>query len=348
MEGPSPPPQEEAPAPEQGAAAEEQFRLLADHAPVMIWRSDTSRACVFFNKSWLDFTGRSLEQELGFGWTEGVHPDDFDRCLRIFAAAFRERRAFTMDYRLRRHDGVWRWVVDNGRPYFDGEGRFAGYFGSCIDITERKEAEAALERALAAKDELVQELNHRLRNNLGTISSLLSLQAAQLAEPAMRDAFRRSAARIRRMALVQDLAHEALDGAEVELGALLGRLPARLAGETGQDKIAFEIGAERLALPPARAIPLGLLAAEAISNALLHAFPDGRHGRVRIELVAPPDGLRLTIADDGIGIPAARQHGGPGLGLLVMRGLASQLGGRLRIEPDAGTKVILAAPSPPS
>src|SRR3712207_1756569 len=110
-----------------------QFRELADNAPVMIWRAGPDKLCDFFNKPWLDFTGRTLEQEIGNGWTEGVHPDDLDRCLSTYVEAFDARREFSMDYRLRRHDGEYRWVLDNGRPFYRAGNEFAGYFGSCID-----------------------------------------------------------------------------------------------------------------------------------------------------------------------------------------------------------------------
>src|SRR4051794_12028188 len=105
----------------------------------MIWRADTTRACDFFNKPWLDYTGRSLEQELGHGWAENVHPDDLARCLEPYTTAFDACREFSVAYRLRRHDGEWRWVLDKGRPYFV-DGAFAGYFGSCLDVTEMKTA----------------------------------------------------------------------------------------------------------------------------------------------------------------------------------------------------------------
>jgi PAS domain S-box-containing protein len=124
--------------------SEKNFRLLADNAPVMIWRSGTGKLCDWFNKPWLDFTGRTLEQELGNGWTQGVHKDDFDRCLRTYVSAFDRRENFSMDYRLRRHDGVYRWILDNGQPYFSRSGRFRGYFGSAIDIHDRKQAEAEM------------------------------------------------------------------------------------------------------------------------------------------------------------------------------------------------------------
>ena len=120
---------------------EERFRTLADATPVLIWGSGTDKLCNYFNKQWLDFTGRTNEQEMGDGWTEGVHPDDLERCLETYVTAFDARTPFTMEYRLRRHDGEYRWVLDNGVPRFAPDGTFSGYIGSCIDITDRRRAE---------------------------------------------------------------------------------------------------------------------------------------------------------------------------------------------------------------
>jgi PAS domain S-box-containing protein len=125
-------------------ASEERFRIMADTAPVLIWISGTDKLCTFFNKPWLDFTGRTMEEELGNGWTEGVHPEDYDRCLEIYVTSFEAREPFEMEYRLRRYDGEHRWIVDRGVPRFSPSGDFLGYIGSCLDITERKEIEEAL------------------------------------------------------------------------------------------------------------------------------------------------------------------------------------------------------------
>jgi PAS domain S-box-containing protein len=127
---------------------------MADTAPVLLWISGTSGDCTWFNKPWLDFVGRALEQEIGNGWAENVHPDDFDFCLRTYREAFAARRAFEMDYRLRRHDGQYRWVLDQAVPRFTPGGEFLGYIGSCVDITERKRAEEA-QQALASASALL-------------------------------------------------------------------------------------------------------------------------------------------------------------------------------------------------
>jgi len=124
--------------------SESRFRIVADAAPVLIWMSGVDKLCTFFNKPWLEFTGRSMEQELGNGWAEGVHSDDLQNCLDVYTAAFDARQPFVMQYRLRRNDGVFRWVSDQGVPQYDAQGRFAGYIGSCFDVTELVNNDAAL------------------------------------------------------------------------------------------------------------------------------------------------------------------------------------------------------------
>jgi PAS domain S-box-containing protein len=124
--------------------SEMRFRMMADTAPVMIWMSGADAGCTFFNKPWLDFTGRTVVQEMGNGWAEGVHSEDVARCFNTYLTAFEARQPFTMEYRLRRADGEYRWVIDTGVPCVTSEGTFTGYIGSCIDITERRLAEEGL------------------------------------------------------------------------------------------------------------------------------------------------------------------------------------------------------------
>src|SRR5713101_7093363 len=130
--------------------SEARFRTVADSAPVLIWMSGPDKLCTFVNKGWLDFTGRTMEQELGKGWTEGVHGDDLDQCLEVYGNSFNARQPFKMEYRLRRNDGEYRWVLDNGTPRFASDGAFLGYIDSCIGITERKLAEEKFRLVLDA------------------------------------------------------------------------------------------------------------------------------------------------------------------------------------------------------
>jgi PAS domain S-box-containing protein len=131
-------------AEEQLRESEARFQAMADKAPVMIWMTGTVGLCNYFSKPWLDFTGRTMEQEVGLGWTEGVHPDDVQGCFDGFLPAFHARKPFTMEYRLRRADGEYRWVIESGVPRYTLGGEFAGYIGSNIDITDRKRAESLL------------------------------------------------------------------------------------------------------------------------------------------------------------------------------------------------------------
>jgi|SRR5579871_741019 len=116
---------------------EESFRLLADAAPVMIWVAGTDGLCTYFNRTWLEFRGRLLEQEVGNGWVEGVHPDDRDLCLATYLKSLSVRQRFRMEYRLQRADGEYRWVEDTGVPRFDGD-VFCGFMGSAADVSGRK------------------------------------------------------------------------------------------------------------------------------------------------------------------------------------------------------------------
>ena len=130
------------------------FREVMDAAPVMIWVSGKDKGCVWFNKPWLTFTGRSLAQEVGDGWSEGVHPNDFERCTKVYSSHFDARKDFRMQYRLRRDDGAYRWIDDTGIPRFAHEGTFLGYIGSCIDIHEYREVQSELRRRLLEIAEL--------------------------------------------------------------------------------------------------------------------------------------------------------------------------------------------------
>jgi len=176
------------------------FRAMADSSPVLLWMAGTDALCTFFNQTWLDFTGRSMEQETCVGWAEGVHPVDFQSCMDTFMAAFAARHPFEMSYRLRRHDGEYRWILDRGVPRFSASGAFAGYIGSCIDITDIRTAHEERERLLAQHLQaqkleslgvlaggIAHDFNNLLTGILGNASlALMDLDEAHPATPATR------------------------------------------------------------------------------------------------------------------------------------------------------------------
>ena len=129
-----------------------EYKIIVESAPNLIWRSGLDAKCYYFNKTWLDFTGRTFEQEYGNGWAEGVHPEDFDRCLKIYLENFENRTAFEMEYRLLRHDGEYRWLNDRGVPAVDENGEFTGFIGSCLDVSEK--VEGFILKEMAQKDGL--------------------------------------------------------------------------------------------------------------------------------------------------------------------------------------------------
>ncbi|HLJ48313.1 MAG TPA: PAS domain S-box protein [Bryobacteraceae bacterium] len=124
-----------------------EYQFLVEQAPIMIWRANTTAECDYFNERWLSFRGRPMEAECGNGWAEGVHPDDYQSCLETYLRAFSNREIFEMHYRLKRHDGLYRWIFDRGVPFYGENSEFKGYIGSCIDVTERIEAQRALDEA---------------------------------------------------------------------------------------------------------------------------------------------------------------------------------------------------------
>jgi PAS domain S-box-containing protein len=128
----------------------EYFQELADGAPVMIWMSGKDLGCFYFNRAWLDYRGRTLAEEFGNGWAEGVHPEDLERCVQHYVSSFERRVAFAMSYRLRHHSGEYRWILDRGAPHYDADGEFLGFFGGCAETP----AEVAVERITQLRDAL--------------------------------------------------------------------------------------------------------------------------------------------------------------------------------------------------
>lgn len=138
--------------------AKELYLKIFEDFPALIWRSRLDKMCDYFNTTWLEWTGKTMEQELGLGWTKGIHPDDFDSCLETYVNAFDKRESFYMEYHLLDKHGDYRWIGDHGRPFYDLDGTFLGYIGSCYDITENK----INEQTVSLRNEELQKANERV------------------------------------------------------------------------------------------------------------------------------------------------------------------------------------------
>ena len=145
-------------------ASQERFAAIADSAPVMIWMCGADKQCSWFNRRWLEATGRTMDDAVSRGWLDAVHPDDVESCVEIYGTAFDARRSFTLECRLRRNDDEWRWIAGTASPCFASDGSFAGYIGSCVDITEQKEAQFGIDKARLE----VRRLREQLRSENGT------------------------------------------------------------------------------------------------------------------------------------------------------------------------------------
>jgi len=345
-------------APRELLESETRFRTMADHAPVLLWMAGTDGLCNFFNQRWLDFTGRKLEQEIGSGWAGGVHPEDFQRCMATYLESFVARRSFSMEYRLRRHDGTYRWVLDQGAPRFEQSGHFAGFIGSCTDITEQRLARDALGRqaleledrvrertAIAEEREvLLREVHHRVKNDLQLISSLLSMQARRLTDADSVLALTDCQSRVQTIALIHEYMYQSENLARLPLSRNIRGLAANLLRVVGPPDRAIHLAVdveEDLELPVDRAIPCGLILNELMTNALKHAFPAGRSGTLRISLRRePPDRVLLGVSDDGVGLPDGHDGAANGsLGWRLVKSFAEQLGAEVRVATAGGTQV---------
>ncbi|HEX6767370.1 MAG TPA: histidine kinase dimerization/phosphoacceptor domain -containing protein [Polyangiaceae bacterium] len=340
------------------AELEVRFRTMADHAPVLLWMAGTDGLCDFFNQGWLAFTGRTLDEEFGNGWAEGVHPEDFQRCMHTYLDAFVARRPFSMEYRLRRHDGVYRWIFDQGAPRYDADGKFAGYIGSCVDVSEQRQAREELarmndelevlvrERTAIAEERrvLLREVHHRVKNDLQLISSMLGMQARQIDHAESAAALAECSGRVETVARIHEQVYEENRLAGMPFSAGIRSLVAgafRVASMP-RDEVKLEVEADDdIALNVERAIPSGLILNELVRNALKHAFPGGRRGTVRVSVRRPDPGrVALVVSDDGVGIASERSDGsGTALGWQLIEAFAEQLQADVRVTRGPGTTV---------
>lgn len=274
-----------------------EFRELADNAPVMIWRSRPDKQCDWFNKPWLDFSGKTQDELFGYGWAEDVHPEDFDRCVSIYQSAFDAREKFTMPYRLRRYDGVYRWFLDNGAPFYRN-GEFAGYFGSCIDITEQRELEEH-------QRTLLEELNHRVRNNLQLIMSFLQLSKLRAKTDEAKTLLQAALTRVRGVGLIQDELHRSNSGT-VELANYLSGLAQAVINSEASNDLVLKVQSSPVNVPFDLAANLGMIVNELITNAIKHA--GSKNDTIFLIVESTDDTIKLVVADHGVGFQQGYQE----------------------------------------
>jgi PAS domain S-box-containing protein len=345
------------------------FCEVMDVAPVMIWVSGQDKLCNWFNRPWLRFVGHSMAQELGNGWTKGVHPEDFDRCLQIYTNHFDDRREFRMQYRLCRYDGVYRWIDDTGLPRYDHNGKFLGYIGSCIDIHDQREAQGELRRHLlevahvnrcADAAVLAAAISHELNQPLAAI--MTNTEAAELLLTAHQpdlDQLREILIDIRRddQRAADVIGHmrglfrkNDLRFQEIDLNDVVRVVREILAPHAADMGVLLSTAQEQRALP-VRADPIHLQ--QVILNLALNGLEAMRSSMAPERLLVFQTGLfdtstvEISVSDSGYGIPAERleiifepffttKQQGTGLGLPIARAIIENHGGRMWAENRLG------------
>ena len=354
--------------------SEARFRVLADQTPVPLWMSNADRRYVYLNRAWLAFTGRALDDELGDGWTANIHPEDFGTRQAAFADAFDARESFTLEYRLRRHDGVYRWVLDHGAPRFDGDGTFAGYIGACVDITERKEAASTRGIFEQRKIAFLSSLAHELRNPLAPIRS--SVELLKRVEPRddprvarAQEIIERNCARL--AGIVDDLLDlSRIDSGKLQLAHDTVELTPVVERAIARHAAALRDRGQHLALdlPPGRVAVVGdsarleQMLAILIGNASTHTPQDGSIG---IAVRAEGERVDVAVTDTGAGIDDALQPHlfdlfdeasqgavdgtqGLGTGLAIVARLARLHGGSVDVQSegkDKGSRFTVSLPA---
>ncbi|MDD2914512.1 MAG: PAS domain S-box protein [Gallionella sp.] len=338
--------------------SEHKFGILADSGQALIWTSGTDKLRNYFNQTWLNFTGRSLEQEIGNGWKEGVHPDDLQRCIGVYTAAFGRREKFSMDYRLMHRDGNYRWVQDDGCPRYNSKNEFVGYIGYCLDITVRKKMERKM-RELASHLQTVREeektrIARELHDELGGTLTALKLDNYWLARklPANEETALFSE-RIESMSqlidnavgvtrrIISDLRPTILD--DLGLLAALEWQAVQFNKHTGIECRVTCIE-DQGGLDKPRSIALFRILQESLNNVSRHSGAS----KVEIEFIHGQNELSLTVSDNGRGIPDNHVVLPSSYGMLGMTERANQLGGRISFgsSPSGGLSVVVTLPLP--
>jgi PAS domain S-box-containing protein len=334
--------------------SEERFRLVANTAPVMIWVAGTDKRCNYFNQPWLEFTGRPIEAELGDGWTEGVHPEDLRSCLDTYVQAFDRHESFQMEYRLRRKDGEYRWLLDIGVPRVNSDGSFAGYIGSCIDVTDRKLAEEALasvsRRLIEAHEDerkwIARELHDDINQRIALLSVELERWSQQLPQSAVdvHNHIRDASQRLSNIAKeVQSLSHR-LHSSKLEYLGIAATAKSFCKELSDQQKVEVEFSHSNI--PRNLIYDIELCLFRVLQEALQNAVKHSGARRFHVDLRATAQEISLTVSDPGAGFDQHDAIHFQGLGLISMRERLQLVKGEFSIDSALGRGTTIRARVP--
>jgi PAS domain S-box-containing protein len=337
--------------------SEERFRRVANSAPVLIWMSGPDKLCTYFNQSWLEFTGRAIQSELGNGWAEGIHQEDLLRCLDTSTKAFDRREPFEMEYRLRRHDGEYRWLFAQGVPRFNADDSFSGYIGSCIDVTERKLAEEALSavsrRLIEAQEQERTYIARELHDDVNQRIALLAVNLERLKQdlPASAVKLNRRIEEAHELVLglgndIQALSHR-LHSSKLEYLGLEAAAASFCRELSDRQNVQVDFRASGIAkeLPQEISLCLFRVLQQALQNAAKHSGMQ----QFEVGLRGESNEIHLTVRDQGIGFDTEDKIQGFGIGLTSMRERMKLVDGELTIESQIqrGTTIRARVPLKP-
>jgi len=324
------------------------IREFLEAVPVLLWKTDSNGFYTYFNRTWLEFRGRRLDQEKDFGWMEGIHPDDLQQALDIQNKATEMKRSFVRYFRLLGSDQEYHWVKDTGAPLFHKSGTFLGYAGSSMDWTGDHQEKEELQKSLEQRETLIKESYHRMKNHLQILSGLLILHSQNLNNTDLTQILKNCQNRIRIISLLHHKLFENpfLEG--LDFSEYVRELTQMIleSFENDSQKISLEIDVESVHMDPDRIIPCGLILNELITNSFKHAFPDHKDGKIGIRFYSRNQHHTLEISDSGVGISNDFEIGKSStLGLKLISIFTKQLGGEIQISREAGTKILISFPS---
>jgi PAS domain S-box-containing protein len=347
--------------------SEQRYRFLAETMPQIIWTAKPDGNVDYYNQQWYAYTGLTFEQSRDWGWKLAVHPDDVQNSIDRWTRAFLTGSNYEGECRFRRAvDGAYRWHLGRAFPLHDRDRAIIQWVGTFTDIDDQKRAEARLQGAYATLEErvlertselaatlkerevMLLEIHHRVKNNLQVISSLISMQVREVADGPSRIALQECQARIQTIALIHEKLYQSKDYSQVPFSEYASTLAVNIFQAAGVSPavIALNLQIEPLSLAVDKAIPCGLLLNELLTNALKHAFPNGRRGTVRVVLRTVGDReIVLAVSDDGIGLSTHFQPAqSNSLGMQLVTTLVAQLDGRLEIARSGETTFSVTFP----